>query len=102
MLKVPKVTSLQYLGRKEVTDIFCLHADKHQSFLEVDTIVLVAMAMHVPKHPKQKTQNNKFAISLQCLKKEGRPEVDFLHGDKPFCKLMLSILLSIAIHNQST
>ena len=97
MLKVPKVTSLQYLGKKEVTDIFFLHADKHQSFLEVDTIVLMAMAMHA-----QSTQNNKFAVSLQCLKKEGRHEVDFLHGDKPFYKLMLSILLSIAIHNQST
>ena len=30
----------------------------------------------------QSTQNNKFAISLQCLKKEGRDEVDFLHADK--------------------
>ena len=49
----------------------------HQSFLEADTIDLVAMSMHV-----QSIQNNKFAISLQYLKKEGRHEVDFLHGDK--------------------
>ena len=68
---------MQYLGKKEVTDIFFLHADEHQSFLEVDTIVLVVMAMHA-----QSTQNIKFAISLQYLKKEGRHEVDFLHGDK--------------------
>ena len=77
MLKVPKVTSLQCLDKKEVRDNFLLYANKHQSFLEADTIVLVAMPMHV-----QSTQNNKFAISLQYLKKEGRHEVDFLHGDK--------------------
>ena len=27
-------------------------------------------------------RNNKFAISLHCLKKEGSDEVDFLHADK--------------------
>ena len=30
----------------------------------------------------QSTQSNKFAISLQYLKKEVRSEVHFLHGDK--------------------
>ena len=30
----------------------------------------------------QSTQNNKFAISLQYLKKEKSDEVDFLHADK--------------------
>ena len=35
------------------------------------------MARHV-----QITQNNKFAISLQYFKKEGRDKVDFLHADK--------------------
>ena len=35
------------------------------------------MVMHA-----QSTQNNKFAISLQYLKKEGKNGVDFLHGDK--------------------
>ena len=30
----------------------------------------------------QITQNNKFAISLQYLKKEVRDKVDFLHADK--------------------
>ena len=54
-----------------------MYADEHQSFLEVDTIVLVAMAMHA-----QSIQNNKFAISLKYVKKEGMHEVDFLHGDK--------------------
>ena len=32
----------------------------------------VAIARHA-----QSTQNNKFTISLQCLKEEGRVEVDF-------------------------
>ena len=41
------------------------------------SIVLVAMAMHA-----QSIQNNKFAISLQYLKKEGMHEVVFLRGDK--------------------
>ena len=35
------------------------------------------MASHAKITPK-----NKFAISLQCLKKEVRDEVDFLHIDK--------------------
>ena len=34
--------------------------------------------MCVARHA-QVTQNNKFAISLQCLKKELSDDVDFLH-----------------------
>ena len=30
----------------------------------------------------QSTQNSKFVISLQNLKKEKRDEVDFMHADK--------------------
>ena len=30
----------------------------------------------------QSSQNSKFAVSLQYLKKEARGEVDFLHEDK--------------------
>ena len=37
--------------------------------------------MCVARHA-QITQNNKFAISLQYLKKEVSDEVDFLHADK--------------------
>ena len=37
--------------------------------------------MCVSRHA-QITQNNKFAISLQYLKKEVRDKVDFLHADK--------------------
>ena len=37
--------------------------------------------MGIIKH-SQITQSNKFAMSLQYLKKEVRDEVDFLHADK--------------------
>ena len=64
------VMSLQYL-RKEVRD-------KHQSFLQVDFNVLgikvsykvvLSLLMGKIKH-SQSTQSNKFAISLQYLKKK--------------------------------
>ena len=37
--------------------------------------------MGMVKH-SQSSQNSKFAISLQYLKKEVKDEVDFLHADK--------------------
>ena len=42
----------------------------------------------------QITQNSKFAISLQCLKKELSDEVDFFHADKyqSFLKVYFNIL----------
>ena len=45
-----------------------LPTDKRQRFLEIAIIVF--------------TQNNKFAIFSQYLKKELSVEVDFLHADK--------------------
>ena len=47
-----------------------LHADKHESLLQTDTIILMEMAKY-----SQSSQNSKFAISLQYLKKEVRDEV---------------------------
>ena len=71
------VMSLQYL-RKEVGDeVDFLHADKYKSFLQVDFSILgiavsykmvLSLLMGRIKH-SQSTQSNKFAISLQCLKK---------------------------------
>ena len=52
-----------------------LHADKHESFLKIDAM------MGMVKH-SQSSQNTRFAMSLQHLKKEARDEVDFLHSDK--------------------
>ena len=72
------VMSLQYL-KKEVRDEVCfLHADKHQSFLQVvfnilgtkvSYKVVLSLLIGKIKH-SQSTQINKFAISLQYLKKK--------------------------------
>ena len=41
----------------------------------------------------QITQNNKFAISLQYLKKELSDEVDFLHADKHESLLQINSMI---------
>ena len=48
--------------------------------------------MFVARHG-QITQNSKFAISLQYLKKEVRDEVDFLHADKHECFLEIDSMI---------
>ena len=72
--------------------------EKNQSFLEADTIVFGGHNLGCLKYPKQQL----FAIFSQYLKKEGRHEADFLHTDKKFCKLILSIWVTIASLAQST
>ena len=54
-----------------------LHEDKHQSLPQTGCIAFTGQARHT-----QLTQNNKFAIRLQYLKKDGREDVYFLHADK--------------------
>ena len=49
----------------------------YESLLQIDTMILMGMVKH-----SQSSQNNKFAMSLQYLKKEVRDEVNFLHVDK--------------------
>ena len=63
--------SLQYL-KKEVSDEdkHFLHADKHESLLQIDTMILTGIVRH-----SQSSQNSKFTISLQYLKKEVRDEL---------------------------
>ena len=85
------VVSLQYLIKEKVIDeVDFLHADKHQSFLQVDfnTLdikfsykIILSLLMAMTKH-FESTQSNKFAISLQYFKKEVRDGVDFLQADK--------------------
>ena len=58
-------------------EIDFLHADKHESLLQIDTMTLIGIVKH-----SQSSQNSKFTMSLQYLKKEVRDEVDFLHVDK--------------------
>ena len=100
--------SLQYLKKKlKLKLIFCM-----QSFLKdyfntlsikfsykVDIIIINGMIKCF-----QITQSNKFAISLQYLKKEVRNGDHFWHADKrqSFYKLVLSFLMEAAKHVQNT
>ena len=73
--------SLQYL-KKEFSDLSknlvdFLHADKYESLLQIDSMILMGMIKH-----SQSSQNSKFAMSLQYLKKEVKDEVGILHADK--------------------
>ena len=77
MPRVPKTISLQCLcniSRKTGKDKFdLLPTDNRQRFLQIAVIILgVCVARHA-----QITQSNKFAISLEYLKKELSDEVDF-------------------------
>ena len=69
--------SLEYL-KKEVNDeADYLHADKYESLLQIDAMILTRMVKH-----SQSCQNSKFGTSLQYLKKEIRNGVHFLLADK--------------------
>ena len=66
------------------------HANRHQGFLQVDFSalgikvsykVMLLLVIGMIKD-SQSAQSNKFAISLQYLKKEVRSGVHFLHEDK--------------------
>ena len=61
-----------------------LPADKRESFLQGDSIVLGVDSQHA-----QSTQNDKFAISLQYIKENMNDEVGFLPADK--CQRLLLI-----------
>ena len=102
-----------------------MHVDKHQTFLQVDFNaldtnfsykVILSLLIGMIKH-FQSTQSNKFAISLQYLKKEDKDDVDFLHVDKhqSFLQVdlnvleiklshkgILSLLMGMIKHSQST
>ena len=99
MPKVPKTTRLLFICntylKKEVSDeVDSLHADKHESLLQIDTMILMGMVKH-----SQSSQNSKFAMSLQYLKKEVRDEVNFLHVDKhqSFLQVDFSTLVPIIL-----
>ena len=82
--------SLQYLKKEVRDEVDFLHADKHQSFLQVDFDtfgikisykVILSFLMGMIKH-SESTESHKFSISLQYLKKEFRDAVKFLHAVK--------------------
>ena len=54
-----------------------LHADKNEYLLQINSMILKWTVKR-----SQSSQNNKFAIPLQYLKKEVINEVDFLHADQ--------------------
>ena len=82
------------------------------SLLQIDTIIMMGMFKH-----SQWSENSKFAMSLQYLKKKFRDNVDFLHAYKHqsflqvdlntllikvSCKVKLSLLMGMIKHSQST
>ena len=68
--------SLQYHKKELSYEVDFLHADKHESLLQIDSMILMGMVKH-----SQSSQNSESAMSLQCLKKEVKDEVYFLHAD---------------------
>ena len=55
--------SLQYFKKEVSNEVDFLHADKHESFQQIDAMILMGMIKH-----SQSSQNSKFAISSQYLK----------------------------------
>ena len=64
--------SLQYLKKKLSDEVDFLHADKHESLLQVDSMILMGMVKL-----SRSLQNSNFAVSLRYLKKEVKDKVDF-------------------------
>ena len=104
--------SLQYLEKEVRDEVDFLDVDKHQGVLQVDfnTLgmkvsfkVVLSLLIDMIRH-SQSNQSNKFAISLQYLKKEVKNGDQFLHADKHenFYNLALSFLMEVARHVQST
>ena len=61
--------SLQYLKKELSYEVDVLNADKHESLLQDDNIIFDGFGQACPKYA------DKFAISLQHLKKKVRNEV---------------------------
>ena len=53
-------------------EIDFLHADKHKSLLQTDTMTLIEIVKH-----SQSSQNSKVTMSLQYIKKQVRKGVHF-------------------------
>ena len=78
MSKLLKVTSLLFLCNILLSnEVDFLLADKHESLLRIDSMILMWMVKLF-----QSSQNSKFAMSLQYIKKEVKDQVDILHADK--------------------
>ena len=97
--------SFQYLTKEVSDEVYFLHPVAHESFLQIDTVVLIGMVKH-----SQVFQNSKFAIiSERYLEKEVTDEVDFFNqswfqffGRQSVYKVIVSLLMGISKHFQST
>ena len=69
--------SLHYLQKKLSNVVDFLHAGKHETLLQIDSMILIGMLKH-----SKCSQNSKFALYLQYLKKEVKVKVYFLYEDK--------------------
>ena len=103
--------SLQYLRKELSHKVDFLHADKHESLLEIDAMILIGMLKH-----SQSSQNSKFTVSFWNLKKEMKNRWN-LHADKHQSflkvdfntliikvsyKVILSLLIGMIKHSQNT
>ena len=62
----------QSTQNKHGDEVDFLPAEKHESSLQIDTMILMGMVKH-----SQSSQNSKFAMFLQYLKEEVKDEHDF-------------------------
>ena len=63
---------LQHLKKEVSNEIDFLHADKHESLLQIDTMTLIGIVKH-----SQSFQKSKVTMSLQYIKREVRKGVHF-------------------------
>ena len=109
--KVPKIASLQCLysiskKKLKLKLIFCMQSFLKVYFSTLRTKVSYKVDIIIVNGHDQVFSNysNKFAISLQYLKKEIRNGDHFWHADKSqsFYKLVLSFLMELSRHVQNT
>ena len=63
---------MQYLQKKHGDEVNFFPEDKHESFLQVDSINLAVLSQACRKYPKQQVGN-----TLQYVKESFKSEVDF-------------------------
>ena len=108
--KVPKIASLQCLysiskKKLKLKLIFCMQSFQvYFNTLSIKVSYKVDIIIINGHDQVFSNYSNKFAISLQYLKKEIRNGDHFWHADKrqSFYKLVLSFLMEVARHVQNT
>ena len=101
--------SLQY-PKKEVCDkVDFLVADKHKSFLQIDTMISDGDGQAFPKSPKYQVSNNctislkrKLIFYIQIIIKVSYKLISTLLGINVFYRVILALLIGMIKHSQST